>query len=270
MSVQRSEATEQMKTFTFDNAQVRTLLVDGEPWWVAADVCAALGINDTRKSVGYLDEDERTTSPVIDSLGRAQETFIINEPGLYSLILRSRKPQAKAFKRWVTHEVIPTIRKTGSYGVAREMTKLEALRAAIESEEGRLAAEARAVEAEHKAAELEPAARAWDVMASTKGDYSLRDAAYILNRDPGICTGPRLLKGHLADFAMIDRRGIPYSKHKTHVVQRARTYEHPHTGEEMQAQPQLRVTYAGLKYLHGKLGGVAPLRFDQLELPAAS
>ncbi|TXS21641.1 hypothetical protein EAO71_27235 [Streptomyces sp. ms191] len=111
--------------FSFEGVEVRTVIRDGEPWWVAADICSVLGITDPRKSVGLLDEDERNTVPVTDSLGRQQQSFIINESGLYSLILRSRKPAAKAFKRWVTHEVLPAIRKTGSYGQApkpREIT----------------------------------------------------------------------------------------------------------------------------------------------------
>lgn len=103
------------KVFNYQDQQVRTVVKDGEPWFVAKDVCDVLGITDARKSVNLLDEDERNSIPITDSLGRNQETFIINEPGLYSLILRSRKPEAKQFKRWITHEVIPTIRKTGGY-----------------------------------------------------------------------------------------------------------------------------------------------------------
>ncbi|MEC0492967.1 BRO family protein [Bacillus glycinifermentans] len=106
---------ELQKVFNYQDQQVRTVVKDGEPWFVAKDVCDVLGITDARKSVNLLDEDERNSIPVTDSLGRNQETFIINEPGLYSLILRSRKPEAKQFKRWITHEVIPTIRKTGGY-----------------------------------------------------------------------------------------------------------------------------------------------------------
>lgn len=81
--------------------------------------------------MNLLDEDERNSVPVTDSLGRNQETFIINEPGLYSLILRSRKPEAKQFKRWITHEVIPTIRKTGSYQMEQPKTPLEVLQGTI-------------------------------------------------------------------------------------------------------------------------------------------
>ncbi|MCL6488423.1 MAG: Bro-N domain-containing protein [Alicyclobacillus mali] len=108
---------------------MRVVMVNGEPWWVAKDVCDVLGIMDARKSVGLLDEDERNTVPVTDALGRQQETFVVNEPGLYSLILRSRKPEAKAFKRWITHEVLPTLRKTGRYELPnRKSTEDEAMK----------------------------------------------------------------------------------------------------------------------------------------------
>ena len=100
---------------------VRTVTRDGEPWFVAADVCKALEIHNAADAIKRLDDDERMT---IDSTeghsgqrGGAQSMNIINEPGLYSLVLGSRKPEARAFKRWITHDVIPSIRKTGKYQV---------------------------------------------------------------------------------------------------------------------------------------------------------
>ena len=92
--------------------EVRTVLIDGEPWFVAKDVCEVLGIGNTSQALSYLEDDERgvTTN---DTPGGNQQVSIVNESGLYSLILRSRKPEAKLFKRWITHEVLPTIRKTG-------------------------------------------------------------------------------------------------------------------------------------------------------------
>ncbi|AXM88479.1 MULTISPECIES: phage antirepressor Ant [unclassified Anoxybacillus] len=103
------------KVFTYSGNQVRTIIKNDAVWFVAKDVCEILDIADARKAVQRLDEDERSLIPVIDSLGRKQETFIVNEPGLYALILGSRKQEARQFKRWITHEVIPTIRKTGGY-----------------------------------------------------------------------------------------------------------------------------------------------------------
>lgn len=92
---------------------------DGEPWFVAADVCRALEIGNPSDALGRLDSDERMTLDLTEGhsgqRGGAQKLNIVNEPGLYTLVLGSRKPEAKAFKRWITHEVIPTIRKHGAY-----------------------------------------------------------------------------------------------------------------------------------------------------------
>lgn len=91
--------------------EVRTVMVSDEPWFVAADVCKALELSNPTVAVSRLDEDERAKF----NLGRQGEGIIVNEAGLYSLILGSRKPEAKVFKRWITHDVIPAIRKTGGY-----------------------------------------------------------------------------------------------------------------------------------------------------------
>lgn len=94
--------------------QVRAIMKDGEPWFVAADVCRALEIANNRDALTRLEQDEKGVA-LTDTPGGAQEVTIVNEPGLYTLVLGSRKPEAKAFKRWVTHEVIPSIRKHGMY-----------------------------------------------------------------------------------------------------------------------------------------------------------
>ncbi|MER6488779.1 BRO family protein [Streptomyces virginiae] len=101
-----------VERFIFEGVEVRTVVRDGEPWWVAADVAAALGLSNLHSSLANLDEDERTLHNV-ESGQRSMS--VINESGLYSMILRSRKPEAKSFKRWVTREVLPAIRKTGRY-----------------------------------------------------------------------------------------------------------------------------------------------------------
>jgi prophage antirepressor-like protein len=98
----------------FENAEfgkVRTIVVKDEPWFVASDVCESLGLSNPTVSVNRLDEDERSKF----NLGRQGEVNMVNEYGLYNLILGSRKEEAKKFKRWITHDVIPSIRKTGSY-----------------------------------------------------------------------------------------------------------------------------------------------------------
>lgn len=120
----------QIQPFAFGDSLVRVVHVNGNPWWVVKDVCKCLGISKHRDALARLDDDERG-SVVVDTLGGPQEVGACNESGIYSLIFESRKPEAKAFKRWVTHEVLPTIRKTGGYGVQPAPSTEEiALRAA--------------------------------------------------------------------------------------------------------------------------------------------
>ena len=116
------------KLMIFENdafGKVRTLNLNGEPWFVAADVCKALELGNPSMTVERLDDDEKGIS-TIDTLGGKQRMAIINEPGLYSLVITSRKPEAKAFKRWITHEVIPAIRKHGAYMTDSLLDALEA------------------------------------------------------------------------------------------------------------------------------------------------
>lgn len=108
----------EIQVFEYSNNPIRTVMRDGEPWWVLKDVCEVLGIVDHKVTARRLDVDEVCQTPLTDSMGRQQATTIISESGLYSVILRSDKPEAKPFRRWVTHEVLPAIRKTGAYSVS--------------------------------------------------------------------------------------------------------------------------------------------------------
>ena len=105
----------QIIPFEFESHALRVNLdAAGQPWFVAADVCAALELPETHKAIARLDDDEKGRNS-IPTPGGQQEMSVVNESGLYSLVLGSRKPEAKRFKRWITHEVLPSIRKTGSY-----------------------------------------------------------------------------------------------------------------------------------------------------------
>jgi len=122
------------QVFDYQGKEVRTIIKNDEPWFVAKDVCKVLEINKYRDAVSRLDSDERV-SVLVDTPGGPQEMIAINEPGLYELIMTSRKPEAKKFKRWVKHEVLPSIRKTGSYSIGQYQipkTYPEALRLAAD------------------------------------------------------------------------------------------------------------------------------------------
>jgi prophage antirepressor-like protein len=242
--------------FNYSDVEIRTVVIEGQPWFVAADVCAVLGIGNPRQAVSYLDEDEKgvTTN---DTPGGPQQMATINEPGLYSLILRSRKPEAKAFKRWITHEVIPAIRKTGRYDAAPAIpqTYAEALQLAAD--------QARQIEAQSAAlAEAAPKVEAWDHLASADGDYAVADAAKILSRHPLIKVGRDRL------FALMAREGWIYRRqldNRWTVYQRAvdtgwltelaSSHYHPRTGELVLDPPQVRVRPKGLAELQKRLTG---------------
>ena len=104
----------ELQIFNYDGNEVRTIQIDGEPWWVLKDVCTVLSIGNARDVFSRLDDDEKGVDQ-IDTLGGKQYMQIVNESGLYNVILRSDKPQAKPFRKWVTSEVLPSIRKNGAY-----------------------------------------------------------------------------------------------------------------------------------------------------------
>lgn len=117
--------------FDFNDQPVRVVTIDGEPWFVLGDIARVLDISDVQRLNSRLDDDVRQTHPIVDTLGRTQQTTIVNESGMYEVVLRSDKPDAKKFRRWITGTVLPTIRKTGSYQTPRHELTGEQLRADI-------------------------------------------------------------------------------------------------------------------------------------------
>jgi anti-repressor protein len=234
---------------------VRTILIDGEPWFVAMDVCRVLDIGRTHDAVRGLDPDERGTD-TIRTPGGDQQVSIVSEAGLYALIMRSRKKEARAFRRWITHEVLPSIRRTGAYSAPQRAVP------ALDTPEGILAmatafraAAEDLVGARQRVAELEPAAEAWQVLGEGTGNFSLRETAAILNQDPAIKTGQNRLAAFLRDEGLLDAKGRPYVRYARYILQRPMPWTHPHTGEP-QLGTQLRITPAGVAFLHQRLGGI--------------
>lgn len=116
--------SENLKVFNYNGNNVRTVDLNGELWFVLKDVCQILGIADHKVTARRLETDEVCLTPLIDSIGRKQETTVINESGLYSVILRSDKEEAKPFRKWVTSEVLPSIRKHGAYITPAKLNEL--------------------------------------------------------------------------------------------------------------------------------------------------
>lgn len=177
----QSNSSADIVPFLFNGAEVRTISRDGEPWFVLADVCRVLEVGNPSMAASRLDDDEKHTLSNVEGIAAAQvQTFtIINESGLYSLTLTSRKPQAKAFKKWITSEVIPAIRKTGGYMVVVEnespeelaLRAMKVLQATVERQKAMLA-------------EAMPKAAAFERIAGTDGSHCITDAAKILQMKP--------------------------------------------------------------------------------------
>lgn len=128
-----------LRVFSFKDQDVRVVEVDGEPWWVAKDVCDVLGIQNARDAISVLDEDERNTVGISDGLRGNPNMNIISESGLYTLILRSNKAEARPFRRWVTHEVLPSLRRNGFYVAGQEQENaIKALLKVIDKQNERL------------------------------------------------------------------------------------------------------------------------------------
>ena len=153
--------------------QVRILEKDNELWFVAKDVCDCLEIKNTTDALKRLDNDERSRF----NLGRQGETNIVNEYGLYNLVLSSRKPEAKEFKRWITHDVIPQIRKTGTYSMNIPKSLPEALRAYANEVESHNATKAIVAQQEQQIAEFKPVKDYVDKILSSKSCLAITQIA---------------------------------------------------------------------------------------------
>ena len=164
-----------LQIFNFKESQVRTVLVENEPWFVAKDVCDVLEIVNSRDALGRVDEDEKGVVST-DTLGGVQELQAVNEYGLYSLVLGSRKPEAKEFKRWITHEVIPSIRKHGAYMTPATLEEailnpdfgIRLLTSLKEEREARKVLELQAAQQRQIIHELQPKATYYDLCLQNK------------------------------------------------------------------------------------------------------
>lgn len=232
--------------FDYDGQQVRTVVIDGEPWFVASDVCRILDHSNTTMAVGSLDEDEKGLRNV-ETPGGVQALVSVNEPGLYSLILRSRKPEAKAFKRWLTHDVLPTIRRTGRYG-----SDVDMLAALPSAKLLRLAAEAaeRAEAAEHALEEARPKVEAYDAFMDADGTYAVGAVAKMIGLSQNKLFDRLRSEGVLiAKGAM---RNTPYQQYMRHFSVKAHDFER--SNGDRSTSYTTRVQSSGVDFIRRKLG----------------
>lgn len=252
--------------FSFDaHHHVRIVCdAEGEPWFVARDICNALGLPNLSMAMERVGDDERGVNR-IDTPGGPQNAVMVSESGLYALVLRSDKPNAADFRRWVTREVLPAIRKTGTY--SRYPATPQQLPSKRELAHWVIEAEERAELAEAKARELAVPASAWNELAEAQGDYSVADAAKVLSRDAQISTGERRLFQFMAGAGWLFKRDGRWRAYQSQ-VDAGRLVEkvgrpYLRDGVMHNGEPTVRVTPKGLAALHQKLGGSG-----QLELMA--
>lgn len=174
-----------IQIFKYENNDVRTVEMNGEPWFVLKDVCEVLGLTDTGRTAERLDADELTRTTLVSG-GQNREMYIINESGLYNVILRSDKPEAKPFRKWVTSEVLPSIRKTGGYIAGQDqLTPEELMAKALQVANKTLAErEARISALTVQNAIMSPKAEYFDELVDRNTLTSFRDTAKELGVSP--------------------------------------------------------------------------------------
>lgn len=167
----------ELQLFNFENNQVRTLLINDEPWFVGKDVAEILGYSKARNAIAaHVDDDDKKGAPIQGDLGGTQEMTVINESGVYALVFGSKLPSAKRFKHWITSEVLPQIRKTGSYA-SPQLTGEELMAKALIEANSVLARQSKQLE------EQKPKVLFADSVIASKGSILVRELAKLIKQN---------------------------------------------------------------------------------------
>lgn len=251
----------EIQTFDFHSTPLRTLTdEDGEPWFVAKDVCNILELSNVGQALARLDEDEKSSIILNDGTPGNPNKAIVSEPGLYSLIIASRKPEAHEFKRWVTHEVLPAIRKHGIYATDATIDQILAdpdfgIRLLTDLKKER----AKRIEAENQIKELAPKAKALDDFTNVSNTLLVREAAKLLS-NAGTPIGEKELREWLSQHGWTYRHSGTWwaaserVKAGHLVMVESRSHGHHKNGSVFAFPPTVRVTRKGLALLHKRLG----------------
>lgn len=190
--------------FNYNGYKVRTIQKDGEPWWVLKDVCEVLGLSSPHKVFERLDDDEKGRNQ-IPTLGGEQEMTVVNESGLYNVILRSDKPEAKPFRKWVTSEVLPSIRKNGGYIANQEnLTPEQIVANALIVAQNIISQKDKQIE------QMKPKAEFFDAVADSRTAISMNEVSKVL----GIKGyGRNNLFEFLRNNGILDRWNVPYQRY---------------------------------------------------------
>lgn len=193
-----------LQIFNYNGNKVRTIQKDGEPWWVLKDVCEVLGLSSPHKVFDRLDEDEKGRNQ-IPTHGGEQEMTVVNESGLYNVILRSDKPEAKPFRKWVTSEVLPSIRKNGGYIANQEnLTPEQIVANALIIAQNIISQKDKQIE------QMKPKAEFFDAVADSRTAISMNEVSKVL----GIKGyGRNNLFEFLRNNGILDRWNVPYQRY---------------------------------------------------------
>lgn len=242
--------------FNFHGHDVRVIsAADGEPRFVLKDLCTVLEIGNARQVRARLDEECVSQADVLDGRGLLRLTTVVDEAGMYEVVLRSDKPEAAEFRRWVTREVLPTIRRTGSYGAPSfdpsTLTRSDILQIALNAEEERLALE-------QKNAELSPKADAYDDFMEATGKYGVGAVAKMLGTSQNKLF--RDLRNACVLISKGTMRNTPYQRYMHHFEVKAHSYER--SNGEQGTSYTTYVQPSGIDFIRRKLG------FESIDPPA--
>ena len=251
----------EIRTFNFNDIPLRTLTDEhSNPWFVAKDVCDVLGLNNVSQALTRLDDDEKNSIILNDGTPGTPTKAIVSESGLYSLIIASRKPEAHEFKRWITHEVLPAIRKHGIYATETTIDQILSnpdfgIRLLTDLENER----AKRIEAENHIKELEPKAKALDDFVSVEDTLLVRDAAKVLS-NAGTPISEKQLREWMADNGWIYKANCSWHATARHctaghlVMVMSQDHVTKADGTKFAYPPTVRITRKGLALLHTRLG----------------
>lgn len=244
----------EIQTFNFNHNPVRTLTdKNGEPWFVAKDVCDVLGLNNVSQALTRLDDDEKSSIILNDGTPGTPTKTIVSESGIYSLTIASRKPEAREFKRWVTHEVLPSIRKHGAYMTQQTLDK------ALTSHDFLIQLATKLEEEQEKVKALEPKAKALDDFTNVEDRLLVRDAAKVLS-NAGTPITEKQLREWMADNGWIYKANCSWHATARHctaghlVMVLSQDHVTKADGMKFAYPPTVRITRKGLALLHRRIG----------------
>lgn len=229
---------------TFEDYSVRHVFTD-QPLWVAKDVCEAAGISKYRDAITQLDDEERVFL-LVDTLGGPQRMVAVTEAGVWSLLMISRSPKVKPFKRWLTHEVLPSIRKSGRYDSSISLPDRKTLAQWV------VDAETRAGVAEAKVAELEPKAEFYDELMDADGTYSFLAVSKMIG------WGRNIMMAELRKSGVLQKNNLPYQRYEHHFKVTPQTFINRKTGETVPTATT-SVWPSGIEFIRKKLAQTSEL-----------